>query len=168
MGTHPIFESDFDCLTVFRMVYAVALSKWRIGTVKRLDESKTLNEKIRKNIKIGQQEDPLPSFHDQCVLESNSGIIKYMREVRQVVMNLRSHLSAANEEIKRLSNSKMSLERCLEHLIKDIRVNQETINLRKMKPKRESEPDKADSMLNYEKEGLNAEKRVMENKIFQS
>ena len=47
------------------MVYAVAPSKWRIGTVKRLDESKTLNEKIRKNIKIGQQEDPLPSFHDQ-------------------------------------------------------------------------------------------------------
>jgi len=91
-----------------------------------------------------------------------------MREVRQVVMNLRSHLSAANEEIKRLSNSKMSLERCLEHLIKDIRVNQETINLRKMKPKRESEPDKADSMLNYEKEGLKAEKRVMENKIFES
>merc|ERR550519_113724 len=83
-------------------------------------------------------------------------------------MNLRSQLSASNEEIKRLSNSKLALERCLEHLIKDIRLNRETTNLRKMKPKRESIPDRAQSMLQSEKEGLEKEKRVMENKIWQT
>ena len=51
-------------------------------------------------------------------------------------------------------NPNFVLTICVGGLFQDIRVNQETINLRKMKPKRESEPDKADSMLNYEKEVL--------------
>ena len=47
------------------MVYAVAPTKWRIGTIKTLGASQSLNSKIRENIKLGHSEDPLPSFHDQ-------------------------------------------------------------------------------------------------------
>jgi len=150
------------------MVYAVAPTKWKLETKKILSNSTVINSNVSKSIKIGHRDDPLPSFHDQAVLESNTKIIKYMREVRHVVMNLRARLSESNEEIKSLSNSKRKLERCYEHTIKDIRLNKETSDLRKMKPKREMQKDKADYLLECEKKQLNSNKATLENKLFQT
>jgi len=150
------------------MVYAVAPTKWKLETKKILTNSAVVNSNASKSIKIGHRDDPLPSFHDQAVLESNTKIIKYMREVRHVVMNLRARLSESNEEIKSLSNSKRKLERCYEHTIKDIRLNKETQDLRKMKPKREMQKDKADYLLECEKKQLTSNKATLENKLFQT
>jgi len=77
-----------------------------------------------------------------------------MREVRQVVMNLRERLSEANEETKSLAKTKQILERCLEHMIKDWKINKQTTKLRASKPQRELVPDQADSMLELERENL--------------
>ena len=67
-------------------------------------------------------------------------------------MNLRERLSEANEETKSLAKTKLALERCLEHMIKDAQINKQTIKLRASKPKRELVPDQADSLLAKEKQ----------------
>merc|ERR1712227_28829 len=159
MGTHPIFESDFDCLT--EMANVVAPTKWKIGTLETIKSANRLNSNIKTKIRMGHINDPLPSFHDQCIVESNTKIIRYMREVRRVVMNLRERLSEANEETKSLGKTEQVLERCLEHMIKDEQINRQTTKLRATKPKRELIPDQADSVLELERKTLRESKTTL-------
>lgn len=145
------------------MANVVAPTKWKIGTLETIKSANKLNSNIQTKIKLGHINDPLPSFHDQCVVESNTKIIRYMREVRQVVMNLRERLSEANEETKSLAKTKQILERCLEHMIKDSQINKQTTKLRAHKPQRELIPDQADSMLELERENLIDAKSALTN-----
>merc|ERR1712227_1161887 len=126
MGTHPIFESDFDCLTE-KMVRSCGPQKWRISTLENIDTSDVITKKINASIEKGKKMDPLPTLREQCVLESNTKIIKYMRGVREVVTRLRDSLGLINEEIKSLLLAKDALERAFEHVRKDIRLNKDTI-----------------------------------------
>merc|ERR1712189_101881 len=41
MGTHPIFESDFDCLTVFKMRFTLPLFAFATTTLAEVDHHET-------------------------------------------------------------------------------------------------------------------------------
>lgn len=136
--------------------------KWRITTLQNIEASDTITKKINSSIEKGKKCDPLPTLREQCVLESNTKIIKYMRGVREVVTRLRESLGSINEEIKSLLLCKDALERAFEHVRKDIRLNKDTIELRTARPRREKQKDQADRLLGKEKQELLSIKQTLE------
>jgi len=136
--------------------------KWRISTLRNIEVSDTVTKKISTSIEKGKKCDPLPTLREQCVLESNTKIIKYMRGVREVVTRLRESLGLINEEIKSLLLCKDALERAFEHVRKDIRLNKDTIELRTARPRREKQKDQADRLLLREKQELLSIKKTHE------
>ena len=68
---------------------------------------------------------------------SNAQIHAYVRETSSVVVKLRDSLLEVDEEIKSLLRSKENLEKALEHIRKDIIINEQSHLRRKAKPPRE-------------------------------
>lgn len=147
------------------MANVVAPTKWKFNTLNLIRDSTRVNHDVTTKVRLGHINDPMPSFHDQVVLESNTKILRYMREIRQLVMSLRGLLSESNEEVKRLLNTKRTLERCLEHMRKDLEINVQTTQLRSKKPLRELSKDQADSMLQRERKELTELKHTTEHRI---
>jgi len=139
--------------------------KWKISTLQNIESSDKITKKSTKSIEKGKRKDPLPTLREQCVLESNTKIIKYMRGVRAVVMRLRQSLGLINEETKSLILCKDALERAFEHARKDIRLNKDTIELRKNRPRRETQQDQADLLLLKEKQELLSIKKTHESSL---
>jgi len=150
------------------MVRSCGPQKWRISTLENIDTSDVITKKINASIEKGKKMDPLPTLREQCVLESNTKIIKYMRGVREVVTRLRDSLGLINEEIKSLLLAKDALERAFEHVRKDIRLNKDTIELRTVRPRREKQKDEADRLLLKEKQELLSIKSTLEASLRQT
>jgi len=150
------------------MVRNCGPQKWRITTLQNIDASDAITKKITASIEKGKKVDPLPTLREQCVLESNTKIIKYMRGVREVVTRLRESLVLINEEIKSLLLAKDALERAYEHVRKDIRLNKDTIELRTVRPRREKQRDQADRLLLKEKQELLSIKQTLEASLRES
>jgi len=150
------------------MVRNCGPNKWRMTTLETIEASDTITKRINTSIEDGKKCDPLPTLREQCVLESNTKIIKYMRGVREVVTRLRESLGLINEEIKSLLLCKDALERAFEHVRKDIRLNKDTIELRTARPRREKQKDQADRLLGHEKHELLSIKQILETKLRQS
>lgn len=144
------------------MVKNCGPQKWKISTLNNIEQSRKSVKGINSSIEKGKKCDPLPTLREQCVLESNTKIIKYMRGVREVVARLRESLGNINEEIKSLLRCKDALERAFEHVRKDIRLNKDTIELRTNRPRREVPKDQADLLLNAEKKELHSIKQTHE------
>jgi len=139
--------------------------KWKMSTLENIDSSNQIMKKSVRSIEKGKRVDPLPTLREQCVLESNTKIIKYMRGVRAVVVRLRESLGLINEETKSLILCKDALQRAFEHARKDIRLNKDTMELRKNRPRRETEQDQADILLLKEKQELLNIKKIHESSL---
>lgn len=149
------------------MVKPVGPNKWKLSTMTNLSSSKGASKKCNLVIDNARRHDPLPTFREQILLESNDKIFSYMRGVREVVKRLRESLGSVNAEIKYLLRCKDTLEKSFEHIRKDIKLNTDTVNLRKNRPMRESDRDEADNLLLGEKRELNDIKRGLESKLRQ-
>ena len=71
------------------------------------------------------------------LISSNNYTLSFFREVRAVVFVLRESLLETNEEIKSLTNGKEALEKALDHIRKDLNLNQESHDIRQTRPSRE-------------------------------
>lgn len=110
---------------------------WKNASIRNIKLSQTVTERGDKACDMGQQLDPLPSLRDTCIQQSNSRIHAYVRATRAVLVKLRENLLDTNEEIKSLIRGKEDLEKTLEHIRKDIKLNQQSVALRKTRPARE-------------------------------
>ena len=90
-----------------------------------------------KNILVGKLEDPLTNFRDILRTLSNKDAFKYMRQCRLIIAKLKKCWTDVNEEVKSLNKNKEYLESAIEHIRKDIIINQEIIDGRIHKANRE-------------------------------
>lgn len=138
---------------------------WGRSTVNNIRLAQATVQKSDKFNDLGKELDPLPSLRDKCIQQSNAHVHSYVRETRRVVISLRDCLLDTEEEIKSSLRGKEKLEKALEHIRKDIQLNEESHAHRRMKPKRELEWDGADNMLVHEKKQLLKIKRAFEEQL---
>ena len=110
---------------------------WKNSAIKNIRLAQTVVQRSDKFNDLGRQLDPLPSLRDNCIQQSNAQIHAYVRTTRSVVVKLRDSLLETEEEIKSLLRGKEKLEKALEHIRKDILLNQESSMRRRARPYRE-------------------------------
>ena len=93
--------------------------------------------KSDRNIFSGKHDDPLTNLREVLRTLSNKEAFKYMRQCRLVVAKLKKCWVDVNEEVKSLSKNKEYLESAIEHVRKDLIINQEITDGRIHKPSRE-------------------------------
>jgi hypothetical protein len=136
---------------------------WRNNTLKEISTANLVQHKADHQNIQGRTLDPLPHIRDVLAQLSNDEAHRYFRQVRIVVLVLRENLIDTNEEIKSLTRGRELLERTIEHIRKDIKLNETSVLQRTSRPVREKNPvDGADDMLHAEKMHLLALKRALE------
>ncbi len=110
---------------------------WKLSSIRNIRLSQTVAQRSDKFNSLGRQLDPLPSLRDSCIQQSNAQIHGYVRETRVVVITLKESLLETEEEIKSLLRGKENLEKALEHIRKDILLNQQSALRRRARPVRE-------------------------------
>ncbi|XP_071949121.1 tektin-like protein 1 [Antedon mediterranea] len=139
---------------------------WRESTIKEIKFSQAVVERSdKKGLDFGRTTDPLPSLRDNCVQQSNTVILSYVRETRAVLVKLRESFLDTNEEVKSLIRGKEALEKKLEHIRKDIALNKISTEVRSTRPSRERPRDGADGLLEKELQHLYHLKKSLENKL---
>ena len=111
--------------------------KWRTNTLKTIKLAQTVVHKSDKSNDVGRSLDPLPHIRDVVAILSNEEVRRYTRDVRVVVAKLRESLLDTNEEIKSLTRGKEALEKALEHVRKDLKLNAESQQIRTTRPTKE-------------------------------
>jgi len=135
---------------------------WKKSTISNIKLASVVVQRSDKFNDLGRQLDPLPSLRDHCMQNSNAQIHAYVRETSSVVVKLRDSLLEVDEEIKSLLRSKENLEKALEHIRKDIIINEQSHLRRKAKPPREMALDGGDDLISAERKHLLKLKRVLE------
>ena len=115
----------------------ISPEQWRESSIHTIKLAQTLIGRSNQCVEDSRLGDPLPILRETCMRESNNRILAYMRSTRAVVMKLRRCLVDTNEEVKSLTRGKEALEKALEHKRKDIALNQESMELRTLRPPRE-------------------------------
>lgn len=141
---------------------SIGPAAWRNNTVKEIKLSQNVIQRSDKGCELGRSLDPLPHLRDVVAELSNEEAHRYFRQTRSVVCLLRESLIDTNEEIKSLTRGKEALEKALEHIRKDIKLNQECLEIRQSRPQREKDNDGADDLLQAERMHLLNLKRMLE------
>jgi hypothetical protein len=115
----------------------IGSDSWKKASVKNLQLGNAVMDRSERACELGKELDPLPSLRDNCIQQSNARIHAYVRATRAVVVKLRESLLDTNKEIKSLTRCKESLERALEHVRKDLLLNQRSCEVRAKRPPRE-------------------------------
>lgn len=124
--------------TSFKMGTAmIGPSTWRNNTLKEIRQSQDFVRNSDKACHMARATDPLPHLREILSELSNDEAHRYFRQTRAVVCLLRESLIDTNEEIKSLTRGKESLEKTLEHIRKDIKLNHECEDIRTARPARE-------------------------------
>ncbi len=97
----------------------------------------TFIDKSDRNIFQGKCDDPLTNFRDILRNLSNKDAFKYMRQCRLIIGKLKKCWTDVNEEVKSLNKNKEYLESAIDHIRKDLIINQEIIDGRTHKANRE-------------------------------
>merc|ERR1712142_673829 len=118
MGTHPIFESDFDCLTDIRIIVRT------IRTINMSAQADQLIASLRSQIDEIKAQAPLPKSVQETILKQENA------QLRKVVEKLKSDLTALE-----LRNGKIQVA-----LPKQQKQNQKTEKIEK-KPEESNKKD---------------------------
>ena len=110
---------------------------WRNNTLRSIKLAQTVVHKSDKSNDVGRALDPLPHIRDIVATLSNEEVRRYTRDVRVVASKLRESLLDTNEEIKSMTRGKEALEKALEHIRKDIKLNKDSQGVRITRPNRE-------------------------------
>ena len=116
---------------------SIGPASWRNNTLKEIKLSQNVIQRSDKNCDLGRSLDPLPHLRDVVAELSNEEAHRYFRQTRAVVCLLRESLIDTNEEIKSLTRGKEALERALENIRKDIKLNSDCCSIRLSRPQRE-------------------------------
>jgi thiamine kinase-like enzyme len=111
---------------------------WRQQVVTDIKLNAKVIDKSDKIVYNQRHVDPLTNLRDVLRQLSNQEAFKYMRQCRLIVAKLKQSWVDVNEEIKSLMKTKEFLESAIEHIRKDILINQETIDNRVYRPARET------------------------------
>ncbi|CAH2314600.1 Hypothetical predicted protein [Pelobates cultripes] len=107
-----------------------------------------------------------PPFHRDLMAQTcNAVALTYMRDARASMYRLRAALLETNRHIQRLHKERDILEKAHANVRKDIVTNQETVQIRNLRPKSEKYPDKVDTSLREEQKSLLDEKKHSENQL---
>ncbi len=112
-------------------------SSWRNNTLKEIKLSQSVVNRSDQSCETRRAIDPLPHLRETVAELSNEEAHKYFRQTRQIVCLLRESLLDTNEEIKSLTRGKEALEKALEHIRKDVKLNLESGEFRHSRPGRE-------------------------------
>lgn len=110
---------------------------WKNQTINDLKLNNSAIDKSDRQIFFGKHDDPLTNLREVLRTLSNKDAFKYMRQCRLVVAKLKKCWVDVNEEVKSLCKNKEYLESAIEHVRKDLIINQETVDGRIHKPSRE-------------------------------
>ncbi len=110
---------------------------WRGNTVKGIKLSQNVVQRSDESCEAGRSNDPLPHLRETVAELSNGEAHRHFRQTRAVVYQLRESMLDTNEEIKSLSRTKDALEKQLEHIRKDIKLNEDSRGTRTLRPTRE-------------------------------
>lgn len=141
---------------------SIGPDSWARATTNSIRLTQLVNHKSDRYNLLARKVDPVPSLRDDRIQQSNNHIQSYVRETRKIVVKLGDCLLDTNEAIKSLLRGKEKLEKTLEHIRKDIILNEESQQQRKIKPIREKEVDGADELLAGERKQLVEIKRALE------
>ncbi len=97
----------------------------------------TFIDKSDRNILQGKCDDPLTNFREILRALSNKDAFKYMRQCRLIIGKLKKCWTDVNEEVKSLNKNKEYVESAIDHIRKDLIINQEIIDGRIHKANRE-------------------------------
>ncbi|KAI5758879.1 CCDC105-like protein [Gulo gulo luscus] len=105
---------------------------------------------------------PLPMHRDARALQTAEVVHAHARGARLTAARLCRAQHQINGQLRLLLRQREATDRRLSEVRKGLLINQQSCKLRGYRPKSEKVPDKADSMLNWEKEELKSMKRKME------
>ena len=118
-------------------VATIGPASWRNHTLNEINVSNNTIQRSDKSSMKGRSTDALPHLREVLATLSNEEAHRYFRQTRSVVCLLRESLIDTNEEIKSLTRSKEALEKALDHIRKDIKLNLDSVRVRSTRPSRE-------------------------------
>ncbi|XP_069351487.1 tektin-like protein 1 [Eulemur rufifrons] len=105
---------------------------------------------------------PLPLHRDARALQTAEVVLAHARGARLTAARLGRAQHQINGQVRQLQRQREATDRRLSEVRKSLLINQQSVKLRGYRPKSEKIPDRADSMLTWEKEELKKMKRKME------
>lgn len=141
-------------LGVYKPMPAIGAKKWKDKSVRGMNLADQVKDRCDDHNVKAKALDTFAGLREECILKSNTTVHQYCSEVRVVVTFLRRSFADTNEEIKYLTNCKAEVEKHLEHIRKDIKLNQNSKDMRSNRPKREMVGDGADKLLAAERKKL--------------
>uniref|UniRef100_G1U1C3 Tektin like 1 n=1 Tax=Oryctolagus cuniculus TaxID=9986 RepID=G1U1C3_RABIT len=111
---------------------------------------------------------PLPLHRDARALQTAEVVHAHARGARLTAARLGRAQHQVNARLRQLQRQREATDRRLSQVRKGLLVNQQSVKLRGYRPKSEKVPDKADSVLTWEKEELKSMKRKLEKDMEQS
>ena len=112
-------------------------SNWRNNTLRSIKLSQNVIHRSDKSSEMGKGVDPLPNLRETLAELSNNEAHSHFRVTRSVVFLLRESLIDTNEEVKSLTRAKEALDKAIENTRKDLKLNQDSENIRQCRPQRE-------------------------------
>ncbi|XP_003275891.1 coiled-coil domain-containing protein 105 [Nomascus leucogenys] len=105
---------------------------------------------------------PLPLHRKARALQTTQVVHAHARGARLTAARLGRAQHQINGRVQQLQRQREVTDHRLSEVRKGLLINQQSVKLRGYRPKSEKVPDKADSMLTWEKEELKSMKRKME------
>lgn len=110
---------------------------WANDTLKAIEESAQLVRRAQNSCEGSRSKDPLPGLRDVVAELSNDQARKHFRDVRKVSGLLTDTLIDTNTEIKSMTRAKEALEKAQGRILKDMKVNATSRDLRSKRPEKE-------------------------------
>ena len=123
--------------TVTMGTATIGPSNWRNNTLRGIKLSQNVVHRSDKSADMGKSVDPLPNLRETLAELGNNEAHGHFRVTRSVVFQLRENLIDTNEEVKSLTRAKEALDKAIENTRKDIKLNQDSENIRLSRPQRE-------------------------------
>ncbi|KAI6055056.1 coiled-coil domain-containing protein 105 [Marmota monax] len=105
---------------------------------------------------------PLPLHRDARAMQTAEAVLTHARGARLTAARLGRAQHQINVQLQLLLRQREATDVRLSEVRKGLLINKQSVKLRGYRPKSEKIPDKADSMLTWEKEELRVLKRKME------
>ena len=116
---------------------SVGPTSWTSGTNSSIQESSDLVRLANKRVELARTRDPLPGLREVVAGLSNDQAHAHFRRTRPVVYNLRDTTINLNTELRALVRLRDALQKTLGEVSKNLKVNNDTQQLRQRRPARE-------------------------------
>ena len=116
---------------------SVGPTSWTSGTKSAVQDSSDAVRRAYKTVEQARTRDPLPGLREVVAGLSNDQAHVHFRRTRPVVYNLRDTTINLNTELRALVRLRDALQKTLAEVSRNLKVNNETQQLRERRPARE-------------------------------